>query len=257
MTSQVIPVLSSGLAPQQVVISRAVIDPKAVLKGGPYDNDNHFNCPPGVPLFTSEYGIESMKKSAGRGRVTGREYVMPVIFNVELPAGSNDDLIFVGVSYGAATRKQPIVAVATSGLVSIPHEFGQEKAQTGFNSNMKGWARSTNPYGSPDGPHIGVPTSEVDEDITISASRRIADYQIQRVSSRDFTVLLGTPDTPNLPTATADSSTDEFGGTDADGYQVVYPLTQTRSSVFGAEPAKRPAKDTGLGLKASMIDDDA
>jgi hypothetical protein len=245
MTSRVIPVLSSGLAPQQVVISRAVIDPKAVLNGGPYDNDNHFNCPPGVPLFTSEGGIESMKKSAGRGRVTGREYVMPVIFNVELPAGINDDLIFVGVSYGAATRKQPIVAVATSGLVSIAHEFDSETAQTGFNSNMKGWARSTNPYGSPDGPHIGVPTSEVYEDITSKAPRQIADYQIQRVSSRDFTVLLGTPDSRNPPTATADSSTDEFGETPAAGLETPY----AGASYLDTAPPKRPAKRLGLGTE--------
>ena len=210
MTSQVIPVLSSGLAPQQVVISRALIDPEAVLGFGQYDNDNHFNCPPGVPLFTSSEGIKSMKNSAGRGRVTGREYVMPVIFNVQLPAGGNYDLIFVGVSYGAATRKQPIVAVATSGLVSIPHEFDLNTAQTNLYGHATGWARSSKPYGSPDGPHIGVPISEVDEDITSNAPSMIADYRIQRASSRDFTVLLGTPESPVPVKGRAEVSEEEL-----------------------------------------------
>ena len=183
----VVPVLSSGVAPQHAVISRALISPELVLGGGPYDNDNDFNCPPGVPLFTTEVGLGSMQKPARKGRDTGRDFIIPVIFNV--PPG-REDFIFVGVSYGAATRKQPIVSMATAGLVSIPIDKPAPEGAPGGGISFR---RSTGPYGSADGPFIGLVSDGKTPPITNSTTRAITAYSIQRSGSHDITVLLGTP----------------------------------------------------------------
>lgn len=185
----VVPVLSSGVAPQHAVISRALISPELVLGDGPYDNDNYFNCPPGVPLFTTEAGLRSMQNPARKGRDTGRDFIIPVIFNVP---DARDDFIFVGVSYGAATRKQPIVSMATAGLVSIPNTIIDRTPET---SELRGtsFSRSRFPYGSPDGPYIGLIHNKPNGDITRTATRAITAYTVQRTGPHDVTVLLGTP----------------------------------------------------------------
>jgi hypothetical protein len=187
----VVPVLSSGVAPQNAVISRALISPELVLGDGSYDNDNHFNCPPGVPLFTTKEGLNSMQRPSRSGRDTGRDFIIPVIFNV--PSGRND-LIFVGVSYGAATRKQPIVSMATAGLVSIPYHPSGVASPPPMYASGSSFRRSGFPYGSPGGPYIGIITKEGEgSDITSAGNGDITAYTVQRTGPHDVTVLLGTP----------------------------------------------------------------
>lgn len=190
----VLPTLSSGVAPQHAIISRAVIDPLRVLGEGADTSDASVNCPPGVPLFTTTRGIDTIGTTTSRGRVTGNEDAIPVIFN--LPAiyqagNATQNLIFVGISYGPASRKQPIVAVATGGLIGIPHENTADfRALIGHTTD---WKRSINPYGSPGGPYIGVPdtTDGAINDITGNGGRKMCDYVVQRATPGDCTVLLG------------------------------------------------------------------
>tara|TARA_B110000858_G_scaffold163978_1_gene189835 strand:- start:195 stop:833 length:639 start_codon:yes stop_codon:yes gene_type:complete len=192
----VLPTLSSGVAPQHAIISRAVIDPVRVLDEGADTSDASVNCPPGVPLFTTTGGIGRIGTTTSRGRVTGNEDAIPVIFNLPVAyvAGQpTQDLIFVGISYGPASRKQPIVAVATGGLIGIPHEnTANFRALIGHTTK---WKRSSNPYGSPGGPYIGVPdiTDEenITNNITMNGDRNMCDYVVQRATPGDCTVLLG------------------------------------------------------------------
>lgn len=192
----VLPTLSSGVAPQHAIISRAVIDPVRVLGAGADTSDASVNCPPGVPLFTTNRGIDTIGPTTSRGRVTGNEDAIPVIFNLPVAYEANGiskSFIFVGISYGPASRKQPIVAVATGGLIGIPHEnTANFRALIGHATK---WKRSSYPYGSPGGPHIGVPDITDEEggtnNITMNGRRNMCDYVVQRATPGDCTVLLG------------------------------------------------------------------
>jgi len=150
-----IPNLASGIAPQNVSLIRVRIDPPTVFdRTGAdaqalLDNDAHVNCPIGVPLFTTEGAITSARRTAKYGD----EELMPVVFNLDTYANAST-LIFVGISYAAASRKQPVVAAAVSGLMTIP------RPSAGLAANLVGtrvaWRRSAIPYGSASGPNIAV-----------------------------------------------------------------------------------------------------
>jgi hypothetical protein len=151
-----IPNLASGIAPQNVSLIRVRIDPPTVFgvtganAQALLDNDAHVNCPIGVPLFTTEAAIGSARTTAKYGD----EELMPVVFNLDSYAGGNGDLIFVGISYAEASRKQPVVAAAVSGLMTIP------RPSAGPAGNLVGtrvaWLRSALRYGSTSGPRIAV-----------------------------------------------------------------------------------------------------
>lgn len=191
--SAVLPVLSSGTAPQCATIMRVVVDPKAVIgEGYNTDNDNNFNCPPGVPLFTTYEGITSLSNKPKPGRSTGTEDMIPVIFNI--PTGVDEqDLYFIGVSYNSASRKQSVISVVTGGLVSVP--LGRSDLTGKVHIGVRGgWKRSVVPYGSTDGPHIGVP--DFVNDLTTGP---ICGYVVQRITYSDCTILLGNGPSSVLP----------------------------------------------------------
>lgn len=118
--------LCTGRLPQGVTICRARIDPYACLDLKNDDRraavgalDSLFCCPPCVPVFTTEKGLESMSPGGGRNgfgkraRNGGDDGLIPVIANISVGISEGNDLIFVGISYNRLNQFCPACACDT------------------------------------------------------------------------------------------------------------------------------------------------
>lgn len=122
--------LCTGRIPQNPILCRARIDPVTVFNLSGEERDFFkfsgnflYECPPNVPVFTSEAALKSMAGTGRkRGQHSGGDGIIPVVAN--LPPGDKElnDLIFVGISYTAGSASKPVISVATGGLISIPHD---------------------------------------------------------------------------------------------------------------------------------------
>jgi hypothetical protein len=111
--------LCTGRLPQVPVICRARIDPIACFEDLRADKakavtnfDQLYNCPPNVPVFTTEEALKGMSPGGGvngngkRGRNGGDDGLIPIVGNFfgEQDDFDTDKLIFVGISYNAGSR---------------------------------------------------------------------------------------------------------------------------------------------------------
>lgn len=197
--------LCSGRIPQNAILSRARIDPVAVLgpSGAGYA-DTYYACPPNVPLFTTDEGLKSLSPGGGmngngkRGRTAGDEAMIPVI--AYIPANSPGDrkLIFVGVSYSGGSQSRPVVSVATGGQMPLPHEESSETASRLIGAACW-WKRATGQYGSAPDFHIAVPAPYTAEDripdirFVDPKERALCGISVQQATGMDCAVLLGVP----------------------------------------------------------------
>tara|TARA_B110000858_G_scaffold163978_1_gene189836 strand:- start:949 stop:1638 length:690 start_codon:yes stop_codon:yes gene_type:complete len=192
--------LCSGRLPQNAIICRARIDPFALFPATPA-TDLAWACPPNVPLFTTERGLESMSPGGGmngngkRGRNAGEDGMIPVIANlVSLPAAdAGNKLIFVGISYNGGSRSRPVVSVAMGGQIPIPHESPEYSQLIGASGVW--WKISDNHYGSEQNMKIAVPTANFDAGDRFKGptERALCGITIQQASAVDCAVLLGVP----------------------------------------------------------------
>lgn len=196
--------LCSGRIPQNAILSRARVDPVAVLGPRGYP-DRYYVCPPNVPLFTTDEGLKSLSPGGGmngngkRGRTAGDEAMIPVIAHIPANMVGGRKLIFVGVSYNGGSQSRPVVSVATGGQMPLPHEESSETA-----SKMIGaacwWKRAAGQYGSTPDFRIAVPAPYGGRG-AIPDSGRFVDpkvralcgISVQQATGMDCAVLLGVP----------------------------------------------------------------
>lgn len=207
--------LCSGRIPQNAILSRARIDPTAVLgdpgADSPY-GEEYFMCPPNVPLFTTGEALQQMQAPGGinangkRGRSTGEETMIPVIAHIPTMDEMNGRvLIFVGISYNGGSRSRPVVSVATGGQMPLPHEETRDDAHSLVGIDCW-WARSTETYGSYSKLHIAVPKTmttitaaalaaavDVVGMFTPARDRALCGITVQQATDMDCAVLLGVP----------------------------------------------------------------
>lgn len=192
-----IPLEASGITPQRVTLTRVCIDPVTVLNPRPgaettalLDNDSNFACFPGAPLFTTAAAMARAAAPGSRGG--GDEYLMPVIFNVPdgARAGPGDQFIFVGIAYGAGSKKQPVVSAGTDGLVSIPRTGAE--AERRLVGKKVWWERSDIGYGSASGPTVAVPVAYDNRNGGLFRDDKAAcGLRIIGVHPHSFSILLG------------------------------------------------------------------
>lgn len=120
-----------------LILRRATVMPDIVYG----KTDAHmYMIPENVPVFTTVDAIKEANKSGAtnafgkRSRVPGTEEgdVLPIVAHIDLD--NNDDattatrtsnskkLIFVGISYGSASKTSPHVTIAQGGKISIPYK---------------------------------------------------------------------------------------------------------------------------------------
>lgn len=209
--------LCSGRIPQNAILSRARIDPTAVIgdrdAANPY-GEEFFMCPPNVPLFTTSQALQQMQAPGGinangkRGRSTGEETMIPVIAHIPTMAEMGTrSLIFVGISYNGGSRSRPVVSVATGGQMPLSHEETRDTAHVLVGIDCW-WARSTETYGSYSKLHIAVPKTMrtinaaaaaaaagagVVGMFTPARTRALCGITVQQATDMDCAVLLGVP----------------------------------------------------------------
>ena len=194
------PELYSGSAPQKPILSKARLDPYACLglpRGRGEITEEHFGCPPNVPLFTTELGIESMRDAqrmnanGKRERSAGDEGTLPVFAHIpaDLAVGT---LIFVGISYNGACKSRPMLTVATGGQMQLPHSQGRDNF---FNliGREVWWARSATQYGRTKDFHIAVPVPIARAGAMFKGAKAQAScgMVVQQATMVDCVVLLG------------------------------------------------------------------
>jgi len=192
--------LCSGRIPQNAILSRARVDPVAVL-GTPDHADQFYACPPNVPLFTTAEGLQSlapggagMNVNGKRGRTAGDEAMIPVIAHIPNVADLRGrQLIFVGISYNGGSRSRPVVSVATGGQMPIPHEETGEEAHLLIGAQCW-WERSAAQYGSTTNFYIAVPkVGDGAAPFMAANDRALCGIMVQQATGMDCAVLLGVP----------------------------------------------------------------
>lgn len=111
--------LRTGRRPQNAILCRGVARPDLILKKGATIDDRMYSIPEHVPVFTTaEAMTEFMNPGSGskRSRDDGDANLIPVIAHMGVKGGVDIEvtnfsgtLIFVGISYGEASRSRPSV----------------------------------------------------------------------------------------------------------------------------------------------------
>ena len=116
-----VPELSTGRRPQNAILCRGVARPDLIFNDMSGMDDRAWSIPEHVPVFTTEAAMAAfMDPPAGskRGRDDGDANLIPVVAHVGVDGGQTiqktnfnggDELIFVGISYGEASRTRPTV----------------------------------------------------------------------------------------------------------------------------------------------------
>lgn len=181
----VVPILSSGVSPQHVVLNRVSVDPVPFASDKSIIPDHAYCCPSGVPVFTTRAAIDQMGRPASSSRGSGDERVLSVFFDFDNIGTGADDILFVGIAYGQSTRKHPIIAVAVSGKMTIPCRNVSSPGD--LMGKRIAFGTDTARYGSSAGPLIAVPSERTSPNSGGDLCRAVA----QSVGHNECTILLG------------------------------------------------------------------
>lgn len=210
-----VPELSTGRRPQNAVLCRGVARPDLIFVDDPAaagDVEKGYNIPEHVPVFTTEAAMEAfMSPVAGakRSRDDGDANLIPVIAHMGVDGGNDIDdtkfkkkggaggekLIFVGISYGEASRSRPTVSIATGGLMPMVQNPIQGKAlKVG---KPAWWNKEAITYGRGMGAiSIAVLANDganISNEIEKSQDRAFCGVAVQQSTQDDIAVLLGVP----------------------------------------------------------------
>lgn len=140
--------LRTGRRPQNAILCRGIARPDLFYTGV---SDHHYSIPEHVPVFTTRKAMEAfMGPAAGskRGRDDGDANLIPVVAHMGVDAGkditkpdyANDEFIFVGISYGEASKARPTVR-----LLRPHHRRAATHTPSGFNRNWRADASGPKP----------------------------------------------------------------------------------------------------------------
>jgi len=118
----VVPELSTGRRPQNAILCRGVARPDLIYNANDLEKmgDRAWSIPEHVPVFTTESAMKAfMDPPAGskRGRDDGDANLIPVVAHMGVDGGAeiaepDGKFIFVGISYGEASRARPTVRLS-------------------------------------------------------------------------------------------------------------------------------------------------
>lgn len=152
-----------------LILRRATVMPDIVYSGAAAITDAMYMIPENVPVFTTEQAIRDANKSGAtnafgkRSRVPGTEEgdVLPIVAHIDytvpnpttavpVPTTTNrEKLIFVGISYGSASKSSPHVTIAQGGKISIPYKKVDDAAADSISIvNPAWWNFKTKGYGA-------------------------------------------------------------------------------------------------------------
>lgn len=216
----IVPELCSGRRPQNVVLCRGIARPDLFYKESDLTTigDKAWSIPEHVPVFTTEAAMTRfMDPGSGskRSRDDADANLIPII--AHLPHTDSADepkfaiidkakimqgngtggekLIFVGVSYGEASRSRPTVSIAMGGLMPMV----QSPATNLAAGKPAWWDKKAYAYGRGKTPiTIAVLTSianEVADNDTIEKpqDRAFCGVSVLQSTQDDIAVLLGVP----------------------------------------------------------------
>lgn len=138
--------LRTGRRPQNAILCRGIARPDLFYVN---HTDHHYSIPEHVPVFTTEAAMKAfMGPSAGskRGRDDGDANLIPVVAHMEVDSSNDIDtltggkFIFVGISYGEASKARPTVM-----LLRPYHRRAVTHSVSGFNRDWRADADDPKP----------------------------------------------------------------------------------------------------------------
>jgi len=140
--------LRTGRRPQNAILCRGIARPDLFYTN---PTEHHYSIPEHVPVFTTRKAMENfMGPTAGskRGRDDGDANLIPVVAHMGVKAGDNidkpdeakDEFIFVGISYGEASKARPTVR-----LLRPHHRRAATHTASGFNRDWRADASGPKP----------------------------------------------------------------------------------------------------------------
>ena len=215
----IVPELCSGRRPQNVVLCRGMARPDLFYAENELTKigDKAWSIPEHVPVFTTEAAMKRfMDPGSGskRSRDDADANLIPIIAHLphtndpadakiaiidegqimeEDGTTAGEKLIFVGVSYGEASRSRPTVSIAMGGLMPMV----QSPATNLAAGKPAWWDKKAYAYGRGKTPiTIAVLTSEsgqVSDSIEKPETRAFCGVSVLQSTQDDIAVLLGVP----------------------------------------------------------------
>lgn len=204
--------LCSGRRPQNAVLCRGIARPDLFYDDLTTIGDKAWSIPEHVPVFTTEFAMkEFMEPGSGskRSRDDADANLIPIIAHMGAKGaitrpgrgvGEAGKLIFVGISYGEASRSRPTVSIAMGGLMPMVQNPADGKMLEA--GKPAWWDETAYAYGrGTSAISIAVLTTtgaDVAADAVIKRpdARAFCGVSVLQSTQDDIAVLLGVPPQP-------------------------------------------------------------